>query len=131
MHRKTIEQSLPVTLRAAFIVCLIVAAILALLPADLMKRTALGGHTEHVIAYLGTAVLMGLAFPRRGPRLVAQCVVLTMYASVLEAGQLYSPGRHASFRDLAFSAGGIVIGGLLLGMFRSRISSWLRREKSS
>ena len=129
MPQKIIEQSLSVTLRAAFIACLIVAAILALLPADLMRRTALGGHAEHVIAYLGTAILMGLAFPR-GPRLTVQCVLLTMYASALEAGQLYSPGRHASFQDLAFSAAGIVIGGVLVGIAaRTRMSSWLRREK--
>ena len=124
MPQKTIEQ----LLRAAFIACLIVAAILALLPADLMRRTALGGHAEHVIAYLGTAILMGLAFPR-GPQLTVQCVLLTMYASALEVGQLYSPGRHASFQDLAFSAAGIVIGGVLLGIARARMSSGLGREK--
>jgi VanZ family protein len=124
MPQKAIEQSL----RAAFIASLLVAAILALLPADLMRRTALGGHAEHTIAYLGTAMLMGLAFPR-GPRLIVQCVLLAMYASALEAGQLYSPGRHASFHDLAFSAAGIVIGGVLLGIARTRMSSGLRREK--
>jgi VanZ family protein len=124
MPQKAIEQSL----RAAFIASLLVAAILALLPADLMRRTALGGYAEHTIAYLGTAMLMGLAFPR-GPRLIVQCVLLAMYASALEAGQLYSPGRHASFHDLAFSAAGIVIGGVLLGIARTRMSSGLRREK--
>jgi VanZ family protein len=124
MPQKTIEQSL----RAAFIACLIVVAILALLPADLMRRTALGGHVEHAIVYLGTAILMGLAFPR-GPQLTVQCVLLTMYASALEVGQLYSPGRHASFRDLAFSAAGIAIGGVLLGIARTRMSSGLRCEK--
>jgi len=92
-----------------------------------MRRTALGGHAEHVIAYLGTAILMGLAFPR-GPRLTVQCVLLIIYASALEAGQRYSPGRHASFEDLAFSAAGIVMGGLLVGMARSRISNWLRLD---
>ena len=124
MLRKTTE----LLLRVAFIACLIAAAILALLPADLMRRTALGGHAEHVIAYLGTTILMGLAFPR-GPRLAVQCVLLTIYASAIEAGQLYSPGRHASFQDLAFSLAGIVIGGVLLGIARTRKSSWLRREK--
>jgi VanZ family protein len=124
MPQKTIEQSL----RAAFIAGLIVVAILALLPADLMRRTALDGHAEHTIAYLGTAILMGLAFPR-GPRLIVQCVLLAMYASALEAGQLYSPGRHASFQDLAFSVAGIVIGGVLLAIARTPMSSGLRRGK--
>ena len=124
MPQKTIEQAL----RAAFIASLLGVAILALLPVDLMRRTALGGHAEHTIAYLGTAILMGLAFPR-GPRLIVQCVLLAMYATALEAGQLYSPGRHASLQDLAFSTAGIVIGGVLLGIARSRMSSGLRREK--
>jgi VanZ family protein len=127
MPGKIVERPLSIILRTAFIGCTIVAAILALLPADLMRRTALGGHAEHVIAYLGTAILMGLAFPR-GPRLTVQCVLLIIYASALEAGQRYSPGRHASFEDLAFSAAGIVMGGLLVGMARSRISNWLRLD---
>jgi VanZ family protein len=127
MPRKIVDRPLSIILRTAFIGCTIVAAILALLPADLMRRTALGGHAEHVIAYLGTAILMGLAFPR-GPRLTVQCVLLIIYASALEAGQRYSPGRHASFEDLAFSAAGIVMGGLLVGMARNRISNWLRLD---
>ena len=125
MPRKIIEQSLSVTLRAAFIACLIVAAILALLPADLMRRTALGGHAEHVIAYLGTAILMGLTF-QKSPRLAVQCSLLIVYAAILEAGQLYSPGRHASFDDLAFSSAGIVIGCLFLWMARTRMFGWLK-----
>jgi VanZ family protein len=49
-----------------------------------------------------------------------------MFAAILEAGQLYSPGRHASFQDLAFSSAGVVIGGLVLSMARSRVVSWLK-----
>jgi VanZ family protein len=49
-----------------------------------------------------------------------------MYAAILEGGQLYSPGRHASFQDLAFSSAGVVIGGLALWMARSRVLSWLK-----
>ena len=90
-----------------------------------MTRTVLGGHAEHFIAYLGTTILMGLTF-RKSPRLAAQCVLLIMYAAILEAGQLYSPGRHASFQDLAFSSAGVVIGGLVLWMARSRVLSWLK-----
>jgi len=62
MHRKILEQRLSISARAAFILCLIVAAILALLPADLMKRTALGGHVEHVVCYLGTAAVNRAGF---------------------------------------------------------------------
>jgi VanZ family protein len=116
---------MPVFLRAAFIVCMIALATLAWLPEKVMTRTILGAHAEHFIAYLGTAIIMGLTF-RKSPRLAVQCVLLFIYAAILEAGQLYSPGRHASFQDLAFSSAGVVVGGLILWMTRPRVLSWLK-----
>jgi VanZ family protein len=89
------KNPLSVLLRAAFICCIIALATLAWLPEKFLTRTTLGGHTEHFIAYLGTAIILGLTF-RQSPRLAVQCVLLIMYAAFLEAGQLYSPGRHAS-----------------------------------
>src|SRR5262249_58177469 len=68
-----------------------------------MTRTVLGPHAEHFIAYLGTTIVMGLAFQKR-PRPDIQCLLLILYAAVLEAGQIYSPGRHASIYDFMFSA---------------------------
>jgi VanZ family protein len=116
----------PVLLRIASIGCLIALATLAWLPAEALTRTRLGGHAEHFIAYLGTAMVMGLAF-QRSPRLAVQCALLIIYAAILEAGQLFSPGRHASFLDLAFSSGGVVVAGLILWMARSRrMLSWLQ-----
>jgi VanZ family protein len=125
MPKKLGKNPLPVFLRTAFFGCIIALVTLAWLPEKLMARTVLGGHAEHFIAYLGTTILMGLTF-RKSPRLAAQCVLLIMYAAILEAGQLYSPGRHASFQDLAFSSAGVVIGGLVLWMARSRVLSWLK-----
>jgi VanZ family protein len=95
------------------------------MPAKAMTRTLLGGHAEHFIAYLSTAVLMGFAYRKR-PRLAVQCTLLIIYAAFLEAGQAYSPDRHPSFQDLAFSSGGVVTGGLLLWMARDRMLGWLR-----
>ena len=126
----TAEKLLSVFLRAAFIGCLIALPILAWMPAKAMTRTMLGGHAEHFIAYLGTAVLMGLAYRKR-PRLVVQCTLLIMYAAFLEAGQVYSPDRHPSFQDLAFSSAGVVVGGLFLWMARDRMLSWLRNRVAS
>jgi VanZ like protein len=126
MHKK-IEKPLSAFLRAAFVGCIIVLAILSWLPGTIMMRTVLGGHAEHFVAYLGTAILMGLTF-QKSPRLTVQCVLLIMYAAALEAGQLYSPGRHASFQDLAFSAAGVLIGGLFLSIARTRVLSWLRLD---
>jgi hypothetical protein len=97
----TTEKLLSAFLRAAFIGCVIALAILAWMPAKAMTRTILGAHAEHFIAYLGTAVVMGLAYRKR-PLLAVQCTLLIMYAAFLEAGQVYSPDRHPSFEDLAF-----------------------------
>jgi VanZ family protein len=119
------EKPLSVFLCTAFIGCIIALATLAWLPANVMTRTTLGGHAEHFIAYLGTAISMGLTF-QKSPRLAVQCALLIMYAALLEAGQLFSPGRHASFQDLAFSSAGVIIGALFLWMARTRMLRWLK-----
>jgi VanZ family protein len=119
------KNSLSVLLRVAFIGCLVALIILAWLPEKAMTRTILGGHAEHFIAYLGSATIMGLTF-RKSPRLAVLCALLIMYAAILEAGQLYSPGRHASLQDLAFSSAGAIIGALFLWMARTRMLGWLK-----
>jgi VanZ family protein len=121
------EKPLSFFLRAAFVGCIIALATLAWLPAKAITRTILGGHAEHFIAYLGTAIIMGLTF-QKSPRLAVQCVLLIMYAAILEAGQLYSLGRHASLQDLAFSSVGVIIGALFLRMARTRMLGWLKND---
>jgi VanZ family protein len=117
MPAKSIEKPFPGFVSGAIVGCLVALAALAWLPAQVMTRTSLGGHAEHLIAYLATTMVMGLAFKRR-PRPAVQCVLLIAYAAILEAGQIYAPGRHASLQDLAFSSAGVVLGGLLLWMWR-------------
>jgi VanZ family protein len=112
-------KPLPAFSFAALLGCLVVLATLAWLPAQAMTRTSLGGHAEHLIAYLATTIVMGLAL-KKGPSPAVQCLLLIAYAAILEAGQIYAPGRHASFGDLAFSSTGVLLGGLLLWMWRSR-----------
>jgi len=119
------EKLRSAVLHVAFAGCIVGLAVLALLPADAMMRSSLGGHAEHFIAYLGTTMVMGLAFRQRS-RLALQCVLLAGYAGILEMGQLYSPGRHAAFQDFAVSSSGVVAGGLLLWMALPRLSTWLR-----
>jgi VanZ family protein len=108
--------------RIALVTCITVLAMLAWLPANAMTRTSLGGHAEHLFAYLATTIVMGLAFPGR-PRLAVQAVLLIGYAAILEVGQLQAPGRHASFNDFAFSAAGVSIGGLILWIARARLGA--------
>lgn len=125
---QNVEKWLSVLLRTAVMSCIVVLATLAWLPAGAMTRTAMGGHAEHFVAYMGTALLMSLAF-RRSPPLGVQCGLLMAYATFLEIGQLYSPGRHASFHDLAFSGAGVAMGGLLVWMARRRLAGWLKPDE--
>jgi VanZ family protein len=127
MSENFAKNPLSILLPAAFMGCIIALMALAWLPEEVMRRTTLGDHAEHFIAYLGTSTIMGLAF-RKSPRLVVLCALLIIYAAILEVGQLYSPGRHASFQDFAFSSAGAVTGtgGWLLWMARSRMLPWLK-----
>lgn len=122
MHRLLIEK-LSILRRVAFLGCITALATLAWLPANTIARTALGGQVEHLIAYLGTTIVMGMAYPTN-PRLAAHSILLIGYAAILEGGQLGASGRHASFDDFAFSAAGVVIGGLCLWIARAR--PWAR-----
>jgi VanZ family protein len=94
---------------AILVGCTGALAALSWLPAKAVTRTMLGGHAEHLIAWMGAAIVIGWTFPRR-PRLAVQAVLLIAYAAILETGQLYAIGRHASLQDFAFSAAGVVLG---------------------
>lgn len=117
MHRLLIEK-LSILRRVAFLGCITALATLAWLPASTLTRTALGGQVEHVIAYLGTTIVMGMAYPAH-PRLAAHSALLIGYAAILEVGQLGASGRHASFDDFAFSAAGVAMGSLCLWIARA------------
>ena len=119
LHRLLIETPLSTLGKAALAGCVIALAILAWTPAQAMTRTSLGGHAEHFIAWLGTAMIFGLA-SRTSPPLASQCLLLVAYAGILELGQLYAPGRQASFHDFAFSAAGVLVGTALVWLARRR-----------
>ena len=125
MHRLLIERPLVAFRNAAVIGCIIALATLSWLPASVMTRTTLGGHAEHLIAYLGTTMVLGMAV-QTSSRLAVQCLLLIGYAAVLEAGQAFMAGRHASLHDFTFSSMGVVLGGLLLWAARSLIPGPLK-----
>jgi VanZ family protein len=126
LRRASIGTPIPLLWKAVFIGCVIALATLAWLPANAMTRTTLGGHAEHLIAYLSTAMVMGLA-NRTTPRLIAQSLLLIGYAAILEAGQLYAIGRQASLQDFAFSSSGVLIGTTLAWIVRI---CWVRETRA-
>ena len=99
-------------LRIAGWMCVCVLVVLSWIPREWEARTGLPRLIEHAIAYFGTAGIFAFAYqdPRRW-RLIAGFVVL---AGVLEAGQLWVPGRSSQVAAFAASSIG-AIAGVLIG----------------
>lgn len=86
-------------------------------PAQDMIRTGANGLLEHTAAYLITGVAFMMAYDHRPPWHFA--LALSIYAALLEMGQMIAPGRHAGILDWA--AGMIGAAGAAAVMIASRI----------
>lgn len=103
----------------AFWLCLLILAILSWTPGADLPRTGLSGKIEHFVAYAGTMLIGGLAWPARSeaPLLIGG---LTTYAALMELGQLVAPGRYASFWDFLAGAIGIAVAAAVLRLVVAR-----------
>lgn len=82
-------------------------------PGSVMVRSGIfSGHVEHAAAYALSGALM---YALRAARSTAwsAALLLSAYAGALEFGQIFVPGRHASFDDFACSVSGAITGILL------------------
>lgn len=104
-------------LRLAPWLCVVLLAVLSLVPGDAQIRTGAPGIAEHVMAYCGTAVLFTVGYPARGP--VQIILGLAGYAGVLEIAQAFVPGRYATLYDLSGGVLGVILG-CLIGVFLRR-----------
>jgi VanZ family protein len=95
-------------LRAAAWGCVVLLAVLSLLPAEEMVRTGIGGRIEHVVAYAGAAFLVGHGYRARGLGRIAAALVV--YAAGLELLQDFSPGRRSAIGDWLAGSGGVLLG---------------------
>jgi VanZ family protein len=103
------RADLPKLFRIAAWTCLVLLAVLSWLPGEDMIRTGINGRIEHVVAYLGTMLVVGAAYGLR-LGLSRLAAMLIAYAGVLEIGQNFSPGRHPSVFDFAASSLGVILG---------------------
>jgi VanZ family protein len=101
--------------------CVVLLAVLSLLPAQDMARTGLPGWVEHFVAYVGSAAITmaGYGATRGAVQIIGAYWV---YAAVLEYLQHFSPGRHPAIGDFAASAFGALCGGLAVALLRRRLS---------
>jgi VanZ family protein len=91
--------------------CIILLAVLPLLPAQDTVRTGIPGQLEHFVAYAGSTTIAIAGYGRRRGT-VRIIDLFWIYAGILEYLQHFSPGRHPSLADFAASALGAFSGGL-------------------
>jgi len=103
-------------------ICILLLAVLSLLPAEEMVRTSLGGHIEHAMAYAATTLVLRLGYGRW--RWWPPAAALVCYAGVLELLQHLSPGRHPGLDDWIASSAGVLLGSAAAGA-RNRWTSRL------
>ena len=95
--------------------CVVLFAVLSLLPAQKMVRTGLPGRLEHFVAYAGSSAVAMVGYgPSQGVVRIIGCFWL--YSGILEYLQRFSPGRHPSIWDFAASALGALCGGLAFAL---------------
>lgn len=88
--------------------CIVALGVLSLIPKDHMVRTGFSGHIEHIVAYLGTALVVASAYgASRRPHFVTGLIA---YAGTLELLQNFSPGRTPAVEDFVCSSIGVLLG---------------------
>lgn len=107
--------------------CVLLLAVLSLLPAQDMVRTGLPGRFEHFLAYAGSAAIAVIGYGSRCG-LARPIVGLWIYAAMLEYLQNFSPGRGVSIGDVAASALGALCGAIAAGLLWPRLSALLLRR---
>jgi hypothetical protein len=96
--------------RVPGLAAIVAIAVLSLVPVEL--RPHVGPKLlEHFGAYLGTGLLLALAYPQL-------CAIiapgLAVYSAALEIAQTWIPGRTASIADFAVSSLGACVGVVLV-----------------
>ena len=90
--------------------CVLLLAVLSLLPAQDMVRTGFPGQFEHFVAYAGSASIGIAGYRRLGTARIIG--LFWIYAAILEYLQHFSPARNPAIEDFAASAFGAFAGGL-------------------
>lgn len=107
------------TFRIAAWGCLALLAYLSLIPAEFEVRTGAPGGFEHLIAYLGTAFMFGVGYPRYK---IWAALGLVVFGSLMEALQFLPPDRYPSIYDAASSGTGTLLGALAATFLSQRLS---------
>lgn len=111
-------------IRSTAWLCLVLLAVLSLIPGDVQVRSRVPGGFEHAIAYFGAATMFMLGYPKRG-RLIAAGLIA--YGGLLETLQLLAPGRMPKVADAGASGAGAVLGVIVWTVF---LDHWRKASRS-
>ena len=92
--------------------CILVVAVLSLIPAAIQRRTPLPGAVEHFLAYAITGAVVVFALPEVRVTVIVLC--LAILAGLMEILQLMVPGRESDIRDFIASSAGAAAGALAM-----------------
>ena len=98
--------------------CLLVIAVLSLVPGDLRPHSFLPGRAEHFVAYAVAGWLLALGYWSTRARVLGWLSV-SIASGAFEILQNFVPQRTPSVWDALVSVGGLTFG-ILLGAFRYR-----------
>jgi len=98
--------------------CVVAIVVVSLVPER--PDTGLPSPIDHIIAYCGTAGLLGLGYPAAKSRF-GMIVMLISLAATLEVAQRWTLARHPQFIDFAASVAGTCFG-MLAAMVVHRIA---------
>jgi VanZ family protein len=124
MHQSEIASRLvgSVWLRRVGVICVVAIVILPLTPGDLQVRTGLPGLLEHIVAYGITAIAITMgARSHRFPGVII--ATLAAFSGVMEALQVWSPGREPELMGFLSSSLGAATGAFLAYVVRGRIEA--------
>jgi VanZ family protein len=111
------------TVRIAGGLAVVAFAILSLVPRELRPHTGVPGPLEHIAAYAIVGGLLTFGYHKRS-QLFILVLFLSLYAAILEIGQIWVPGRDPKFIDFAASSAGALIGSALawIGLRATRLT---------
>jgi VanZ family protein len=93
--------------RAMVVIMLVSIALLSLVPPTLRPVTAAPHSLEHLLVFAGVGIAFAVAY---SVRWWTQARMLVLFAATIETAQLFVPGRHARWSDLAVNVAGACLG---------------------
>lgn len=119
-------------IRTSLVIVIIAITYLSLKSPSSSIQIDVNDKIGHLIAYCVLTVNAGLLFSSKKWWIVALCAFAM--SAIMEYLQSFVPGRFSDWKDLVANGSGVLLGCLILILFREKIMSflkWLRLVKKT